>query len=36
MIETIEFRGEEYPSFQTEGNASQFAIPFAKHVCHGR
>jgi len=35
MIETIEFKGEEYPSFQTFGNASQFAIPFAKHVCSG-
>jgi SAM-dependent methyltransferase len=24
-----------YPLFQTLGNASQFAIPFAKHVCKG-
>jgi len=35
MIETIEFDGEFYPKFQSEGNASQFAIPFAKKVCVG-
>ena len=35
MIETIEFQRKWYPKFQTEGNASQFAIPFAKHVCKG-
>ena len=27
MIETIEFQKKWYPKFQTEGNASQFAIP---------
>lgn len=35
MINTIEFKGEKYPKFQEEGNASQFVIPFAKHVCKG-
>ena len=35
MIKTIAFKGHAYPSFQAEGNAAQFAIPFAKHVCHG-
>lgn len=27
--------GNKYLSFQAEGNASQFAIPYAKHVCIG-
>lgn len=35
MIETINFKGEKYPKFQSVGNASQFCIPFAKHVCKG-
>lgn len=35
MIETVEFEQTRYPKFQAEGNASQFAIPFAKHVCKG-
>jgi len=35
MIETIEFKGKTYPKFQSIGHASQFAIPFAKHVCKG-
>lgn len=35
MINTIEYKGDIYPKFQEEGNASQFAIPFAKHVCIG-
>jgi hypothetical protein len=32
----IEFKGNTYPHFQAEGNASQFAIPFAKHFCKGK
>lgn len=36
MIETISYKGKEYPKFQTEGFASQFAIPYAKHVCRGK
>ena len=32
----IEFKGEKYPEFQSKGNASQFAIPFAKHFCIGK
>jgi len=35
MIEFIEFNGRKYPAFQAEGNASQFAIPFAKKLCSG-
>ena len=35
MIKTINYQETEYPYFQTIGNASQFAIPFAKHVCSG-
>ena len=35
MIETIDFRGKLYPKFQSKGNASKFAIPFAKEVCTG-
>lgn len=34
-MSTIQYKGEIYPAFQTEGNASQFAIPFAKHFCKG-
>ena len=35
MIDFVNYRGEKYPNFQTMGNASQFAIPFAKHFCNG-
>lgn len=35
MIELVEFKDKKYPSFQAIGNASQFAIPFAKHICKG-
>lgn len=35
MIKTINFEDKVYPHFQSIGNASQFAIPYAKHVCHG-
>ena len=31
----ITFNNKDYPAFQAEGNASQFAIPFAKHFCKG-
>jgi hypothetical protein len=36
MIKTIKFKNSNYPMFQTEGNAAQFAIPYAKHVCKGK
>jgi SAM-dependent methyltransferase len=36
MINIIEFKSKNYPKFQTEGNAAQFAIPYAKHVCKGK
>jgi len=35
MIETVDYKDNIYPKFQTEGFASQFAIPFAKNVCKG-
>jgi predicted SAM-dependent methyltransferase len=35
MITTINYNGSNYPEFQTQGNAAQFAIPYAKHVCNG-
>tara|TARA_R110001583_G_scaffold67518_5_gene193053 strand:- start:2036 stop:2548 length:513 start_codon:yes stop_codon:yes gene_type:complete len=35
MIEVLEFNKNRYPKFQGEGNAAQFAIPFAQHVCKG-
>jgi predicted SAM-dependent methyltransferase len=34
-MELIDFKNEKYPFFQVEGNASQFAIPYAKHFCQG-
>jgi SAM-dependent methyltransferase len=34
-IETIEFEGNHYPLFQTNGNASRFCRPFALEVCKG-
>ena len=36
MITIIEYKGNTYPAFQAEGNAAQFAIPYAKHVCIGK
>lgn len=35
MIELIEFKNKKYFSFQSKGNAAQFVIPFAKHLCKG-
>ena len=34
-MDTVNFKGFEYPAFQAQGNAAQFAIPYAKHVCVG-
>jgi SAM-dependent methyltransferase len=34
-MELIEFDGDQYPYFQSLGNASQFSIPFALHFCKG-
>jgi hypothetical protein len=34
-MELITFKNKTYPHFQTQGYASQFAIPFAKHFCKG-
>lgn len=35
MIDVISFKNRLYPEFQGKGNATQFAIPFAMHVCRG-
>lgn len=35
MIETISFRGVDYPLFQSKGFAAQFTFPFAKQLCKG-
>lgn len=35
-MDLIKFNGLNYPAFQAKGNAAQFAIPFAKHICHGK
>jgi predicted SAM-dependent methyltransferase len=34
-MELINFKNKSYPKFQSEGNAAQFAIPYAKHFCEG-
>ena len=34
-MDLIEFNNKKYSKFQAHGNASQFAIPYAKHFCHG-
>lgn len=34
-MQIINYKGEHYPHFQSVGNASQFSIPYAKHVCKG-
>lgn len=34
-MDLIEFDNDKYPAFQSYGNASQFAIPFAIHFCKG-
>lgn len=34
-MELIEFKDIAYPAFTAQGNAAQFAIPYAKHFCKG-
>jgi len=34
-MDIINYKGVEYPLFQSMGNAAQFAIPYAKHLCTG-
>jgi hypothetical protein len=34
-MEVLNYKNKNYPAFQAEGNASQFAIPFALHFCQG-
>ena len=35
MIEIINYKDLIYPSFQSKGFASEFAIPYAKKICKG-
>ena len=35
-MEFVHFKENKYPVFQSLGNASQFAIPFALHYCKGK
>lgn len=35
-MQVIEYKGDQYPYFQSIGNASQFAIPFAQYFCIGK
>jgi predicted SAM-dependent methyltransferase len=35
-MDIISFKDVDYPLFQAQGNASQFAIPFAKYFCQGK
>lgn len=35
-MKTIKFKDKIYPHFQSLGNASQFAIPYAKYFCEGK
>ena len=35
MIETITYKENTYPKFQSEGFAAKFAFPFAEQVCKG-
>ena len=35
MIDTVKFGSDIYPSFQTNGNAARFVMPFAKEVLYG-
>lgn len=32
----VTFNNKDYPAFQAEGNAAQFALPFAKKFCFGK
>lgn len=34
-MQVVKYKDKVYPHFQTVGNASQFAIPYAKHFCKG-
>lgn len=34
-MDLIAFNNIKYPAFQSQGNAAQFAIPYAKHFCKG-
>jgi predicted SAM-dependent methyltransferase len=35
MIDILKYNEKDYPLFQAQGRASQFAIPYALHVCKG-
>lgn len=35
MLQTIWFKGKEYPSFQADGGASRWVMPLALEICKG-
>jgi hypothetical protein len=35
QMDIIPFKGVGYPAFQAQGNAAQFALPYAVHFCKG-
>jgi 2-polyprenyl-3-methyl-5-hydroxy-6-metoxy-1,4-benzoquinol methylase len=35
-IETIQYKGKDYPAFQATGNASRFILPLAEIFCKGQ
>ena len=34
-MEVVEYNGKLYPSYEANGNAARFAIPFAKEMLSG-
>lgn len=36
LLDIIEFKGHRYPKFQSDGNATRFALPFSMEVCKGK
>lgn len=35
-MKLVNYKGKSYPAFQSEGNAAQFARPFAEKFCRGQ
>lgn len=35
FMEIIKYKNKSYPSFHVDGNATQYALPFAKKFCKG-
>lgn len=34
-MDVIQYNGQTYPWFQSDGNAMRFCLPFAKEICRG-